>query len=200
LLLTSLLTLTSCGFHPLYGSHASNSASASSSRPELSQIHIDTIADRQGQKLRNDLIDILQPGGEAPGPLYHLTATYNESQVNLGLQNNAVTTRGQLTLSVSYVLTSFKDGKPVTSGSGQAITAYNIQTSEFATILSRDDAEDRALRQLAEDIALRLGLFFEKKAVADKVAGTSLAPSSDQVPAIAPTTNASGAGAGGGTP
>lgn len=196
-----LLSLAACGFHPLYGSHSlGSSASDAATNAQLSQIHIDTIADRQGQKLRNDLIDILQPQGEASGPLYHLTVTYNETQVNLGLQNDAVTTRGQLTLSLSYGLTSFKNGKLVTGGAAQAITAYNIQTSEFATILSRDDAEDRALRQLAQDIALRLGLFFEKKAAADKAAGTAPAQSGDQMPVIAPTTNASGAGAGGGTP
>jgi LPS-assembly lipoprotein len=191
LALTTALLLTSCGFHPLYGSHgASGDVHAA---PQLSQIHIDTIADRQGQKLRNDLIDIMQPHGESPDALYHLTTTYNETEVNLGLQNDAVTTRGQLTLTISYNLSSLKNGKSVTSGSLQSITAYNIQTSEFATILSRDDAEDRALRQLAENTALRLSLFFEKKAADDKATG-------DQPPAVAPTTSSSGTGAGAGTP
>ena len=181
------LALAGCGFHPLYGSHGSTGGSGKDGH-QLSQIHIDTIADRQGQKLRNDLIDIMQPKGEEPNPQYHLTVTYNEVEVDLGLTNDAVTTRGQLTLTVIYKLSSLKDGSVVSNGSAQAITAYNIQTSEFATILSRDDAEDRGLRQLADNISLRLNLYFEK-AAENKANGA-------RTPMAAPTTNASGSGAG----
>ncbi len=149
--------LSACGFHPLYGTPEKGQKSEES---ELATIRVDTIADRQGQKLRNYLIDDLQ-GEDVPPPAEHeLLISYNEYEADLGLNNDATTTRGQLSISVSFQLKNIKTGKVEMSNSAQQITGYNIQTSEFATILSRDDAENRALRTIADNLQVRLALYF----------------------------------------
>ncbi len=172
-----------CGFHPLYGP----SSVGKHGEPEESQlagIRVDTIADRQGQKLRNFLIDDLQGEGVPPPAVHQLSITYNETQTDLGLNNDATTTRGQLTLSANFVLKDIRTGTVELTGTGQQITAYNIQNSEFATILSRDDAEDRALKSVADNLQLRLALFFRN--VAQGKPTTGAAPPKAANPGLQP--------------
>ncbi len=154
------LALSGCGFHPLYGSVGKDQIS---NAKELQQVRIDTIADRVGQELRNELIDRMQADGVPPPPVYELIITYSELQQDLGINNNAVTTRGQLTFSASYKLVDIGTGKAETSGVSQHIDGYNIQYSEFGTIVSRDDAEVRAVQYIADNITSRLAFYFENK-------------------------------------
>jgi LPS-assembly lipoprotein len=151
--------LSACGFHPLYQSSSSEESHAVA--PQLAAVRVDTIPDRQGQILRNELIDRLNPGGEPVDSAYELVVTYSEVQADLGLSNDAVTTRGQLTIAANYRLLDRKTNKVISAASTQAVTAYNIQNSEFATQLSHDDAENRALRQVADDITTALSIYFE---------------------------------------
>jgi LPS-assembly lipoprotein len=153
--------LSGCGFHPLYGDPST--PGQKSNMDELRLIRVDTIADRAGQQFRNELIDRLQPEGEPPEPVYELMVTYNETEADLGLNNNATTTRGQLTLSANYKVRDIADGKAETSGASQEIVGYNIQYSEFGTIVSRDDAELRAIRALSDNIVSRVAFYFETK-------------------------------------
>ena len=157
-----ILTLAGCGFHPLYGSGSGKPGGDDpKALAELQQVRVDTIADRQGQELRNFLIDDIHGEGVPPPATHDLVISYTESQVDLGLSNNAVTTRGQLTISATFRLKDSQTGVVQTSGVAQEIRAYNILTSEFATILSRDAAESRALQSAADDIATRLAFYFE---------------------------------------
>ena len=148
-----------CGFHPLYQTNSDNEASASSA--ELGKISVNTIVDRQGQKLRNYLIDLVNAHGEPVDPAYRLVVTYSESQADLGLSNDATTTRGQLTIGATYQLFDYKTNRALATGNTQSVTSYNIQNSEFATLLSHDDAEDRALREVANNIRTALSIYFE---------------------------------------
>jgi LPS-assembly lipoprotein len=160
--------LAGCGLHPMYGGDKSSTGDKKDNTDvaienELASVQVDTIADRQGQMLRNDLIDQLQADGVPPPAKYELMVTYSESQADLGINNNATSTRGQLTLTASYEVKDKVTGVRETSGSLQQITGYNIQYSEFSTIVSRDDAERRALQGTAENIRTRLAFFFENK-------------------------------------
>ena len=178
------LTLAGCGFHPLYGS--GKAVVTGSEQSDLAKIRVNTIADRQGQKLRNLLIDDLQGEGVPPPPEYELMVTYSEAQADLGLNNDATTTRGQLTIGVTYRVQDIHTGKLETSNTAQQITGYNIQTSEFATILSRDDAEDRALKSIADNMTLRIALYFRNKKEG-RATGTAAAPTTPAGPPAAST-------------
>jgi LPS-assembly lipoprotein len=160
-----MLTLTACDFHPLYGGVSPGNRESAGVSADLSEVRVDTIADRAGQIMRNELIDRLQAEGVPPPPTHHLVVTYSETQQDLGINNNATTTRGQLTLVVNFNLNNLATNSKETAGSVQKITEYNIQSSEFATILSRDDAERRAIREVADNIAERLAIYFRNKAL-----------------------------------
>jgi hypothetical protein len=38
-----------------------------------------------------------------------------------------------------------------------------VNSSQFATVISRQDAQERALTEISKDIRLRLALFFEEQ-------------------------------------
>lgn len=152
-----LLALTGCGFQPLYAKRGPMGGVAGE---ELAKVRIANIPDRTGQYLRNALIDRMQPQG-AQEPAYRLEIALLEQQVNLGIQQDATATRGQLRYSGSYVL---KDsaGKELVRESFRASPSFNILESEFGTILSSEDARERGLRQIADDITGRLALYFTR--------------------------------------
>jgi LPS-assembly lipoprotein len=155
-------SLAACGFQPLYGKHGPMGGTAGE---ELAKVRIANIPDRTGQQLRNALIDRMQPQGRPGNPAYRLEISLLEQQVNLGIQQDATATRGQLRYSGTYVLRDAA-GKELTRESFRASPSFNILESEFGTILSSEDARERGLRQIADDITGRLALYFtrEKKA------------------------------------
>ena len=52
-------SLGACGFHPLYGDRSIGAVST----VDLAAVQIDLIRDREGQMLRNELLDRFQPRG-----------------------------------------------------------------------------------------------------------------------------------------
>jgi LPS-assembly lipoprotein len=161
LALAAILTLSACGFQPLYAKRGPTGGVAGE---ELAKVRIANIPDRTGQQLRNALIDRMQPQGPSE-PTYRLEISLLEQQVNLGIQQDATATRGQLRYSGTYVLRD-ASGKELVRESFRASPSFNILASEFGTILSSDDARTRGLNQIADDITGRLALYFtrEKKA------------------------------------
>jgi LPS-assembly lipoprotein len=64
---------------------------------------------------------------------------------------------------VKYVLTDIASGRPLTRGTSESTTIFNIVESEFANLNAQSDARARAVIQISDDIRLRLGLFFRKR-------------------------------------
>ncbi|MBC7324785.1 MAG: hypothetical protein H5T99_05675, partial [Moorella sp. (in: Bacteria)] len=66
-----ILQLTACGFTPLYG--ARGPAETAETKAGLSRTYIESIPEREGQYLRNALMDRLYLDGRPEHPLYTLT-------------------------------------------------------------------------------------------------------------------------------
>ena len=62
------ILLAGCGFRPLYGTIGEDLPVTT----QLAQIRIAAIPDRIGQKLRNFLLDRINPEGQPQRPLYYL--------------------------------------------------------------------------------------------------------------------------------
>ena len=140
-----------CGFRPL---HQRGTAGAPA---VLAAIRIENIADRRGQKLRNFLLDRLNPRGAARVPLYVLTIGLSESKGSLGVRKDAFATRAFLTVTAAFSLarTGPEEGGRF-GGSTSSTNFYNIVQSEFATLAAEEDARDRALGAIADEIRLRI--------------------------------------------
>lgn len=154
-LLATSLAVAGCGFRPLYGTRGPASISAA----ELSAIQIDPIANREGQLVRNSLLDKMQPQGPAPKPLYRLTVGVTVVRENLGVRTDDTATRGNLTMTAGYRLVDIASGKQIMTGNSRAVSSYNILDSDFATVISENDAIRRTAVDLSEEIKTRVAIY-----------------------------------------
>jgi hypothetical protein len=71
----------------------------------------------------------------------------------------------------------------VFEGRQTTIPSFNILRDEVATLSAEQDARQRALRALSDDIRLRLGLYFQRTEPAQPGPGDGDAPAAgDQAP------------------
>ncbi|MPY72243.1 MAG: hypothetical protein GEU92_19465 [Alphaproteobacteria bacterium] len=140
-----------CGFRPLYGD-----AGGASAR-QLARIEIVRVPDRTGQRLRNLLIDRLTPEGEPSRPDYRLVVTVSESVSELAVRRDESATRANLSLNARFQLTYIGGKEELTHrGFASSINSYNRLISDYATLAAEDDARERGLRSIAEEIRLRI--------------------------------------------
>lgn len=167
LCLTTALTLTACGFQPLYGkktTHASPShqnAHDIGIEDHLALTEIAIIPNREGQFLRNQLIDSFHHQGAPLNPVYRLTiAPIKESITDLNITATADSTRAQIRLTTQIILTDNTTNEELFSRKIRSITSYNILASEFATRVSEASTREDALTDLSRQIETQLGLYF----------------------------------------
>ncbi|MDB5395569.1 MAG: uncharacterized protein JWM91_3075 [Rhodospirillales bacterium] len=152
------LSLSGCGFKPLYGVDSASHQPAVAQ--QFSAIEIPPLVNRTGQQMRNLLIDSLHPNGAAADYHYRLNVVIAESVLNLGLQQNSTSTRGQVRVTVKYSLTDEKSGKTLLNETLRTSTGYNILINQFSSVLSQDDAEAQGLQQIANDMTQHIALYF----------------------------------------
>jgi LPS-assembly lipoprotein len=150
----ALFGLAACGFQPLYGERSVRSVSSD----ELAAVQIDLLRDREGQMLRNELLDRFQPAGGALQPRYGLSVGLQLSRTALGIQTDATASRMNLTLSATYVLRELTTGAVVFKGQGRSIDSFDITNSDFATTSSEAEAIRRTVTDLSEQITTRVSI------------------------------------------
>lgn len=143
-----------CGFRPLYGE------SGGAADKQLANVRVAPLADRTGQLLHNYLRDRLNPYGQPSQPTYELKVTLTQQERDLGVLEDETASRASLTLTLTYQLLALTNGAPVSTGNSVAIASYDILADRYASEISKRDALDRALVQLADDVKLRLATFF----------------------------------------
>ena len=162
LLAAALLLMNSCGFEPLYQKQAGSDAV----NDDLAQVEILNLRDkidyndRLGQALKNLLLDRFNPFGRPQSPFYKLDIKLQSTKTELGFNIVDDATRAKLTLNAEYVLSESKTNAVLFRGSSRSINSYNIISFDFATLSAEKNALDRATREIADDITLRISTFF----------------------------------------
>lgn len=146
--------LTGC-YEPLYTA-SSGDASTTQTNAGLEDIKVAIIPNREGQILHNLLLDRLNPTGRSANAKYQLNTTLKEGTKQLGYTRRYEATRANLTLVAEFTLTELATGKTVYKGRSRAVGSYNINTSNYQTDVSADDARRRASREVADDMKLRI--------------------------------------------
>ena len=161
LIVISLLAtlLASCGFQPMYRADADSPAVSQS----LAAIDIAPITDRLGQKVHNELLDIITPGGVPTSPQYTLLVRLVEERENVGLLQDASSTRATYRLQAHFRLELIDDGTVIIDGNTWASTAYDVVSSDYSTLIAERAAQDRLSRDVALEVRNRLAIYFGRE-------------------------------------
>lgn len=154
LLLLLALLLPACGFQPLYGEGL---------RPaerQLADVQIANIEGRTGQQLRLLLTDRFYGAhAQDPAPRYRLVVDLAIAKQELGIRRDDIATRARLLLMGTFRLESLSGTAPPFKGSERSAVSYNILIDPYATSAAEQNATERGIAQLADNITSRIALY-----------------------------------------
>lgn len=171
--------LSACGWKPMYGNASTTPSGNGTVDANLAAISIKepfwerTAAPfgefaaagsakydaRTSQILHNALRDGLNPYGQPKAPVYSLAIKLDESIVSTITADGGDSERQDLTLTASFLLNDAK-GNELLKEKARSILAYSVLQEPYQDLMARNDARDRAARQLADFIKLRLSSYF----------------------------------------
>lgn len=158
----AILTLSACGFTPMYGSQ-SGAQSGMQAAAGLNQVEIDMIPNAEGVALRNHLIDRFYASGYPSNPRYRLAvAPIQQNIVNFDITIEDEATSRQVQLTTRFALRDEQTSEVVLERTIKGYASYNIIGSQFTTRVSEADAREAAIRDMARQIELQLALFFNR--------------------------------------
>jgi LPS-assembly lipoprotein len=147
------LLMAGCSYRPLYGKSSANSSTAI----ELSDVAVEEQATRAGQLLRNELISAMGPSGSGR---YILRLEIVEKTQFVSSVAKSVVDRNRYRLNVTYHLVAPGSGKELTSGKSFSNVSYDTVREPVADLQAAENARERAARELAQDLRLRLSAYF----------------------------------------
>ena len=157
--LVALFGLQACNnLRPLYGTHGLETQSDVVT--ELSNVDIPEPKSRLQQLIRNNLISSMSPPGQEGNGRYTLIIHPTPSEFDLVIERNTDVSRKSYRLKVAFSLRDGKSGRKIYSGNTFSEVSYDEITSEFANLQAKTDAEERAARQVSQDIRTRLAAYF----------------------------------------
>lgn len=153
------LSLAGCGYRPLYGSSPENTQVSS----ELANVRIGLIANRAGHRLRNHLLDRMNPGGEPSAPSYELSVNLDETRVDLGVRRDETRTRANLILTATFQLRETTNSRILFKATARRVASFNIRDAEFSTISAESAARRRTVEGLSDEITRRVAIYLNRK-------------------------------------
>jgi LPS-assembly lipoprotein len=166
----ALAGLTAGCFQPLYGTQASVEATGPGVADKLSSVEVvpidtpnGTRLARVGVEVRNGLIFGLTGGGAPAATNYKLIVRLASRQqqviVDIATARPDILNYG---IDSTYSLVDITNGKTVVTGQTFTRVSYNVpgQQQRFAGDRGLRDAENRAAKEIAENIRTRLASYF----------------------------------------
>jgi len=152
--------LAGCGYQPLYGTGFAGGTGGVAE--QMRAVDIGLIPGRVGQVVRNELIFTQTGGREAAPPRYRLEIAIRESDQSalVNIQGNAA---GLIYgLDADFKLVNIADQKVLLTAKSESRAPYQKETSTFANVRARRDAEDRAARVVAASIRTQVAAFLSQ--------------------------------------
>jgi LPS-assembly lipoprotein len=158
LLLLAPLALSGCGFRPVYGDAAVSRGLDDKTGLSLGGVEIQNIPDRIGQELRNRLIDRFYGESRPSAARYTLKIVLTTNVEKLGIQKDSSATRAELTMAAHYTLSDAAKHYSLADGTSRTVVSYNFLSNDYASVASGNDATERALDDVADDVTQRIAL------------------------------------------
>jgi LPS-assembly lipoprotein len=159
-----VFTLVGCGFEPML---AQNTKGAQEIATVTPNIDIPSIPDRDGQYLRNLLMDQLYTAGRPADASYELKfSPLVKEIVKLGVRKDATSTRAQMQIMTRMQLVEKKSGTVLLERSLKTVGAYNLLDNQLATMVSQQNITESILQEMKDDAVTELNLYFRRRAAA----------------------------------
>ena len=154
------ICLGGCGFRPVYGPQPAGSGNV-----ELGAIDVPILAERQGQLLRQALVERLERAGGVAPKRYDLVVSYAVTNDGIAIQRDNSSSRNRLTARATwYLVTQDAQRRTVASGIARSVDGYNpIDIQFFSNELEVEGIQRRLAEQVADQMVLQLGLSLAPK-------------------------------------
>lgn len=127
---------------------------------EMAQIRVESVSDRIGQLVKNELMDIFNPMGTPKCAKYFLKiAPVGSHTVQQALRDDITATREKVEYRLSYSLWSKESGQLV-SGESSIFLSYDLLDNPYSTTMDKKKIEKDGAKILANDVSLRIGAYF----------------------------------------
>jgi LPS-assembly lipoprotein len=165
----ALAALTAGCFHPMYAEHADGTPGL---RDKLMGVELPPIDKpnasheaRLGVEIRNALAFTLYGGATGSTPTHRLDLKFTTSRSSLIINpNTGLPTSENIGIDAQYNLVDLSTNKSVMTGSTFSRVSYDVPgvltMQRFARTRALQDAEDRAAKEIADNIQTRLASFF----------------------------------------
>jgi len=151
------LVLGACGFEPMYGEQRGNAVHA-----ELQTVRVAPIANRTGQLLRQYIEDRIHSSNATPAALYQLEVGVLETRQYYGIQRDLSATYSRLALTANFTLRDVRTRQAVLTGSFNVYSSYNVAADPFSTVVAENDARERGVHSLGDELINRVSFFLRK--------------------------------------
>ena len=159
--------LSACGFEPLYVEKTSgedlwyyNNQYDTDIVREMSQLKVESVSDRIGQLIKNELMDTFNPHGTPKNAKYFLKLSpVDKYTTEQALRDDITATREKVKYSVNYQLWSKESGQLV-SGNSITYLSYDLLDNPYSTTMDKKKIEKDGAKIIANDISLRIGAYF----------------------------------------
>ena len=150
------LILGGCSFQPLYYQGKTDLLS------ETAAIDILPVAQESGRILVNKLKDLLNPENESIEKKYTLFVFLKENIYDdQGILGDNTSTRATMRITADFTL---KEGnKVLLKETSFSTSSYNILMLPYPTVTAENTTRKRLLEVLANNISIRLAVFFKKE-------------------------------------
>lgn len=155
--LLGLLLLSGCGFTPVYARHDN----APAMQQQLQNVDIGLIPNREGQYLRNALLDKMSDGNAGRAKKYFLRVyDLRIDQQSIGIRKDASATRQDVTISGQMELVDQDSGNVVLQRALHVEKGYNQFDNLYSSVVSQEDTTDRLLDEMSDRVLTELTLYF----------------------------------------
>jgi LPS-assembly lipoprotein len=154
--------LAGCGWEPLYADPETGPASE-----ELRAIKVNPIPERIGQRLEIALRNSFNPSGEPTSPRYVLSTSLISVLSNLGIQSEGLATLGQIDAVATITLVDIQNKTTLLTNTVHVANSFDLNPNQYSTIVGADDARNRCVAELDQEIVTRLTMFMQRR-IAEK--------------------------------
>lgn len=152
------LLVAACGFTPVYARPDAGGAAAM--QEQLQDVEIGMIADREGQYLRNALLDQMAAAPSGRAQRYFLRVHQLKYEDDpFGIRKDATSTRGDITLTATMELIDNDSGAVLLTRHLRSRGGYNRLDNLYGSLVTKEDAVNRLLDETAERIVTELTLY-----------------------------------------